>query len=67
MAVVLQVEGMKCGHCVASIKSAVALLPGVTSVDVDLTNGLVTVKGTPDELALALAIEDCGYDVDRAA
>ena len=67
MIVVFRVPGMSCDHCVATIESAISRLDGVTAVDVDLTNGIVTVKGTPDELALALAIEDCGYDVDRAA
>jgi copper chaperone len=67
MSVLLKVQGMSCGHCVAAIKSAVAPLPGVMDVDVDLTGGLVTVHGTADEHAVAAAIEDCGYDTDRAA
>ena len=67
MVVIFRVQGMSCDHCVATIESAVSRLSGVTAVDVDLTNNIVTVEGTSDELALALAIEDCGYDVDRAA
>lgn len=58
---------MSCGHCVASITSAVTPLAGVTGVDVDLPGGVVTVAGTPDEASVAAAIEDCGYDVERAA
>ena len=60
----LRIQGLRCGHCVASITSAVAPLPGVTGVNVDLENGVVTVEGTPDERAVAVAIEDCGFDVD---
>lgn len=67
MSVVLKVDGMSCGHCVAAITSAVEPLPGVTGVEVDLPGGAVTVTGTPDVSAVAAAIEDCGYDVDRAA
>jgi len=58
---------MSCGHCVASITSAVQPLPGVTGVEVNLAAGVVTVQGTADETAVAAAIEDCGYDVGRAA
>ena len=65
MTVEVRVHGMSCGHCVASIKSAVARVPGVTAVDVDLANGVVTVNGTHDEQAIAAAIEDTGYGVDR--
>jgi copper chaperone len=63
MALVLHVQGMSCGHCVAAITSALAPLPGVTGVDVDLANGVVTVAGSPSEDAVAAAIEDSGYDV----
>lgn len=59
----LEVHGMSCEHCVASITSAVAPLPGVTSVDVALAAGTVRVEGTPDASAVAAAIEDAGYDV----
>jgi copper chaperone len=67
MVMVLQVQGMSCGHCVASITSAVTPLPGVTGVEVDLAGSTVTVAGTPDEAAVVAVIEDCGYDVQRAA
>jgi copper chaperone len=67
MGMTLNVRGMSCGHCVAAITSAVAPLPGVTDVAVDLENGLVTVEGTVDEASVVAAIEDTGYDVDRAA
>jgi copper ion binding protein len=63
----LNVRGMSCGHCVAAITSAVAPLPGVTDVAVDLEQGLVTVEGSADEASVVAAIEDTGYDVDRAA
>jgi copper ion binding protein len=67
MSLHLRVEGMSCGHCVASITEAVTPLPGVTGVAVDLQAGAVTVSGEPDEAAVVDAIEDCGYDVYRAA
>lgn len=63
MSVLLEVHGMSCAHCVSSITSAVAPLPGVTAVDVALADGTVRVDGTPDLDAVTAAIEDAGYDV----
>ena len=37
----------------------------MTGVNVDLENGVVTVEGTPDERAVAVAIEDCGFGCRR--
>jgi copper chaperone CopZ len=71
MNIVLNVEGMSCGHCVSAITAAVQPLPGVTGVEVNLGAGTVTVSGTPDTYpdrkAVTAAIEDCGYDVPSAA
>ena len=36
------VEGMTCGHCVASVTEEVALIPGVTDVTVVLESGAST-------------------------
>lgn len=67
MSLKLEVEGMSCAHCVASITKAVQPLPGVTDVTVDLDAAAVTVTGEPDEGAVVAAIEDCGYDVRSPA
>lgn len=63
----LTVRGMSCDHCVAAITKAVSPLPGVADVSVDLQQSLVTVTGSADRDAVVAAIEDTGYDVDRAA
>jgi copper chaperone len=58
-----QVEGMTCGHCVASVTEELTELPGVESVDVDLGTGRVTVAST-GELARAdveAAVTEAGY------
>lgn len=54
---------MSCDHCVKAITAAVGPLPGVTSVDVDVAAGQVTVGGIADAETIAAAIEDAGYDV----
>ncbi len=37
------VVGMTCGHCVSAVTEEVTQVPGVTSVDVDLATGRLTV------------------------
>ena len=58
-----QVEGMTCGHCVASVTEEVAAIPGVTAVDVVLETGAVSVvsTGALDREAIAAAVEEAGY------
>ncbi len=56
------VQGMTCSHCVAAVTSEVSAIPGVTSVDVDLASGLVTVVADVDPSAEAVteAIDEAG-------
>ena len=59
------VTGMTCDHCAASVRDEVGGLDGVTSVDVDLATGAVTVASqapVPPE-SLAAAVEEAGYAV----
>ncbi|OZM70679.1 cation-transporting ATPase [Amycolatopsis antarctica] len=59
------VAGMTCGHCVSSVTEEVGKIDGVTSVQVDLPTGGVTVAGTrePDAAEVAVAVEEAGYTV----
>lgn len=57
--VTFHVPGMTCGHCAATIRTALeGALPGA-GVDIDLTEARVTVAG--DETAAADAIRQAGY------
>jgi len=38
----ITVKGMSCGHCVAAMTKAMASLPGVSQVQVDLASGRVS-------------------------
>lgn len=61
------VSGMSCGHCAASITEEVMAVPGVTTVDVDVPSGLVTVHGESlDDDAVGAAIVEAGYEVTDA-
>lgn len=59
------VAGMTCGHCVAAVTEEVSKVEGVTSVDVDLDSGAVTVRSTHplDAQAVADAVDEAGYSV----
>ncbi|GAB3205396.1 heavy-metal-associated domain-containing protein [Marinactinospora thermotolerans] len=61
----ITVSGMTCGHCVASVKEEVGALPGVTSVDVDLESGRVTVdsEGPLSREQLDAAVAEAGYEI----
>ncbi|BDT85503.1 MULTISPECIES: heavy-metal-associated domain-containing protein [Nocardia] len=59
------VTGMTCGHCVSSVREEVGRIDGVTSVDVDLASGLVTIgSAAPVERdAIAAAVDEAGYQL----
>ena len=59
------VEGMTCGHCVASVTEEVKKIEGVSDVQVDLESGAVTVTSDADlETArVKAAVEEAGYEL----
>ena len=59
------VVGMTCGHCVNAVTEEVSAVPGVTTVDVDLASGGLTVTSTEpvDDGAVRVAVEEAGYEV----
>jgi copper chaperone len=57
----IKVKGMSCGHCVAAMTKAMASLPGVSHVTVDLAGGRVSY-----ECAAPSAREDLGRVVKAA-
>jgi len=64
--IVLQVEGMSCGHCKASVEKALKALPGVADATVNLEAKNVTVQYDNNVVgvdAMKKAIEDDGYEV----
>ena len=66
--VTLQINGMTCGGCVASVTRVLRALPGVGEVTVALEPGTAQVTYDPRHAALPdikRAIEDAGYEVAR--
>jgi copper chaperone len=63
---VLSIDGMTCGHCTKAVEKALAALPGVRSVAVQLTPGRATiVHDGADLAAITRLITDEGYEVTQ--
>lgn len=63
---IIKVDGMSCEHCVKAVTNAVNALPGINSVNVDLSAGTVTVEHDPVQSPLdkiKFEIEEQGYDI----
>jgi copper chaperone CopZ len=55
---------MTCEHCVRSVREEVAEVAGVDHVDVDLTTGLLRVRGEDvSDAAVGEAVAEAGYEV----
>ena len=61
----LEIEGMMCEHCEATVKKALEALPGVISAEASHTQGVAEVRaeGPLDENALRRAVEAEDYPV----
>ena len=62
---VLNVQGMTCGHCKARVERALREVDGVASVEVSLTEHRATIAYDDAKVtasALVAAVEDAGYD-----
>ncbi len=58
----LKVEGMSCGHCVASVKKSLERVATVSEATPDLASGLVRVRGDHlDVTDLIRAVEKAGF------
>ena len=64
----LSINGMTCGHCVASVTEELSQVPGVLNVEVILNSG-ATSKATVvtntelDDNALRDAVSEAGFDL----
>lgn len=59
------VTGMTCQHCVASVTEELSEVAGVTSVEVDLTDGAVTVTSDQplSDDDVRAAVDEAGYQL----
>ena len=64
----LQVTGMTCGHCAASVRGELGKLEGVSDVRVELNAGGVTPvtvvsTGPLEREVVAAAVDEAGYEL----
>ena len=62
---VIQIQGMNCGHCTASVEKALKAVDGVSGVTVDLAAKKATLEaetGVSND-ALKKAVTDAGFEV----
>lgn len=61
----VQVEGMTCGHCASSVREEIGRIDGVSSVDVELATGRVTITSAApvDTADVGNAVTEAGYRV----
>jgi len=65
MGITLNVDGMSCQHCVASVKKSVEAIDGVDEATPDLDTGKVMINGDHlDNDKIRQAITDAGYTVN---
>ncbi|WP_019995538.1 heavy metal translocating P-type ATPase [Aureimonas ureilytica] len=60
----LGIEGMTCASCVGRVERAIAAVPGVSSVAVNLATERATVRALPsvDMRSIEAAVRDAGYE-----
>ncbi|WP_411733966.1 heavy-metal-associated domain-containing protein [Paeniglutamicibacter sp.] len=69
--ITLKIDGMTCGHCVASVTEELREVEGVTDVEVILSAGgtstaNVTASAPIQDALLARAVEEAGYTLVSA-
>ncbi len=64
----IRVPDLSCQHCVAAVRQALSAVPGVASLEVDLSRKLVTVQAPSETEADVLfqAIREAGYTPEPA-
>jgi len=63
-----KVAGMSCAHCEATVRQALAAVPGVSRVvAVSAGKGEVEVEGNAKLLDLEKAVREAGFEVGEAA
>lgn len=61
---VLNLEGLSCGHCVASTRKALEAVSGTTSVAVEINQAVVESSASSQQLIEA--VENAGYHATLA-
>lgn len=58
----VEVKGMHCPKCVASVNKALTAIPGLTNVTVDLEKGVASFEGDAAPDTIKAAIDAIGFE-----
>ena len=61
---VYNIEGVKCGGCVAVVKEKLNDIEGIETVEVDMAKKKLIVVGTADKDVLQKALSDTKFKID---
>jgi copper chaperone len=63
MHVILEIDGMSCGHCVKAVTAALQALPGAEAIAVEVGRASFDAARPPDEATLRALLDDAGYEL----
>jgi copper chaperone len=66
--ITLSVPDVSCEHCVKTVSGALGALPGIDTVNVDLTNKIVSLRYEPAQVTLERieeTLDEAGYTVAK--
>lgn len=61
----IEISGMTCGHCAASITKELAALPGTEVLEVNHQTGKAVIQGHASQEELTAAIDRAGYQATK--
>ncbi len=59
----INIEGMSCSHCTASVEKALSTVSGINAIAVSLSGKYADIDGEFDQSAAEAAIRNAGYEV----
>lgn len=64
----LDIEGMSCGHCVKTVRSALEQVEGVDVLEVEIGSAIIVLDTDSADLqAVTTAVDDTGFQVVGAS
>ena len=61
----IEITGMTCGHCAASITKELSAVPGTQVLEVNHQTGKAVIEGGASEEELTAAIDRAGYQATK--
>lgn len=62
-ALTLHITGMSCNHCKTNVENIIKSIPGVTKVEINLTDGQAIINGSASLESIRQAVESIGFGI----